>query len=273
MSKKCFSILAGLGWAIGLGSLLSGLLALGNSLAGWAQEVLARPSTGAQLYQRRWQAVQQGLLYGEADDAAMPAVEGISRSPTLADWQRLFAAEVELALDQGRPRVLLLGDSLTLWLPMQALDPRVVWLNQGISGENSDQIRQRLVWVGQLQPQRIYLMAGINDLKQGRSPAQVVTSLQQLIRSLRLQVPQSQLVVQSLLPTAGQVANVSIQVVNEQLSAFCQPQLCEFLDLYTDFVDVNGRLPASLSTDGLHLSPEGYALWQQRLGERTAPDR
>jgi lysophospholipase L1-like esterase len=161
---------------------------------------------------------------------------------------------------------------LTLWLPLQGLDPRLSWLNQGISGETSDQIGRRLSWLRGLRPQRIYLMAGINDLKQGRSPAQVVASLQRLIRTLQQNHPQSTLVVQSILPTDGQIANRAIQTVNAQLSALCLRQGCQFLDLYPDFADPSGRLLAPLGTDGLHLSPAGYARWRQQLTDLSTPE-
>jgi lysophospholipase L1-like esterase len=274
-SKKCPSILAGLGWAIGAISLGTAILGSGSLLAVWADErvpLSSRPVTGAQLYQWRWQALQQGQLYGDVAPDQLPALDWLpGQLPTAADWQQLFQAELQVAQSQARPLVLLLGDSLTLWLPLQGLDPRLSWLNQGISGETSDQIGRRLSWLRGVQPLRIYLMAGINDLKQGRSPAQVVTSLQRLIRSLQRDHPQSQLVVQSLLPTDGQIANRAIQTVNAQLAAFCLRQRCQFLNLYPDFADPTGRLLAPLATDGLHLSPAGYARWRQRLAEPAAP--
>jgi lysophospholipase L1-like esterase len=39
----------------------------------------------------------------------------------------------------------------------------------------------------------------------------------------------------------------------------------EFLDLHAQFVDAEGNLDEALTTDGLHLSPEGYRVWRSQL--------
>lgn len=229
----------------------------------------ARPITGAQLYQFRAAALQAGEIYTQV--APYQYIHQWQRafvSPTHEDWQALLAAEATaMAHRQGQaPLTVMVGDSLALWLPVNELPRGQLWLNQSISGETTTHMLGRLHYFANTQPQAIHLMAGINDLKNGVPEAQVIDNLYQMMARLQQQHPQAQLVVYSILPTRlREVSSDRIQRVNRQLAALATHQGAIYVDLHTIFSDSQGLLRTDLTTDGLHLSSQGYTLWQAAL--------
>lgn len=229
----------------------------------------ARPVTGAQLYQFRTAALQAGEIYAQV--APYRYINRWQRafvSPTHGDWQTLLAAEAAAMArrQQQAPLTVMVGDSLALWLPIDELPTDQLWLNQSISGETTTHMLGRLHYFADTQPQTIHLMAGINDLKNGVPEAQVVDNLYRMMARLKQQHPQARLVVYSILPTRlREVSSDRIQRVNQRLAALTVHQGATYVDLYTSFSDRQGLLRADLTTDGLHLSSQGYTLWQAAL--------
>ncbi|MEO0491734.1 MAG: GDSL-type esterase/lipase family protein, partial [Cyanobacteria bacterium J06659_2] len=149
------------------------------------------------------------------------------------------------------------------WLPPDWLPRDRFWLNQGISGDTTAGILQRLSAIDQTHPDTIHLMAGINDLKNGASDATVLNNLQTIVRQLRQTHPQARVVVHSILPTRlSNLPSDRISALNQQIAAMSQQEGGFFLDLQPNFADRQGDLRYELTTDGLHLNPSGYRLWQ-----------
>ncbi|MEA5449871.1 GDSL-type esterase/lipase family protein [Leptolyngbya sp. CCNP1308] len=232
-------------------------------------DIGARPVTGAQLYQFRTAALRAGALYAQV--APYDYINQWQRafvSPTHGDWQALLAAEATaMARRQGEaPLTVMVGDSLALWLPVDDLPADQLWLNQSISGETTAHMLGRLHYFAAARPQTIHLMAGINDLKVGVPEAQVIDNYYQMVARLRQQHPQARLVVYSILPTRlREVSSDRIQRVNQRLAALATHQGATYVDLHSIFSDSQGLLRADLTTDGLHLSSQGYTLWQAAL--------
>lgn len=189
-------------------------------------------------------------------------------------WVDLLAQEAQVvAQHQPQQLTILLGDSISLWFPQDLLLPHRTWLNQGISGETSTGLRKRLALLDQTDPQTILLMIGINDLLRGEADEVILRNHRQIVHYLKQAHPTTEIVVQSILPHAGTdatwegrdrlltISNQRILELNQRLAAIAQEEGGEFLDLYPLFVDAQGNLPMSLSTDGLHLNTNGYLVW------------
>lgn len=233
-----------------------------------------RPRSGAQLYVQRLASLRQGRLYTRLPMDSFATLWQTLGSPTnpgfhpnYSQWKRLLALEARAAAKgQGSRRLsIVLGDSLSQWMPMQQLPKEAIWLNQGISGDTTRGVLQRLSAFRETRPDSIYVLAGINDLKRGASDGEVLVNLRQIMSRLRQQHPQTEIVVQSLLPNAVGISNARIRNLNQQLARMAQEQRVSYLDLYAQFADNEGELLADLSTDGLHLNDYGYAVWQSVL--------
>ncbi|MEH2418755.1 SGNH/GDSL hydrolase family protein [Nostoc sp.] len=194
------------------------------------------------------------------------------------EWVDILNQEAKVAADQRPPHLTILaGDSLSLWFPPELLPEGKNWLNQGISGETSNGLLKRLKIFNRTQPEVIFVMIGINDLIRGMSDGVILDNQRQIINYLRKVHPTAQIVVQSILPHGAEsatwkgrdkllvVANSRIRELNEQLQRISTKKGVKYLDLYPLFTNKQGNLRREFTTDGLHLSPEGYIVWRSAL--------
>ncbi|NEO39161.1 MAG: acylhydrolase [Moorea sp. SIOASIH] len=234
------------------------------------------PKSGTELYYQRLAALRAGKLYTRLPAHSFSSfwAKGLNHKgvpltkPTYQQWKQLLAQEARaVAYGQGNNRLsMVVGDSLSLWLPAQGLPKYQLWLNQGISGENTSQILSRLSAFSQTRPDTIYVMAGINDLRQGKTDQVIVNNLRQITRQLRQNHPQAQLIIQSILPTrATAISNQRIRNLNKQIAQIAQQEGAAYLNLHKLFTDSKGQMQHNLTTDGIHLTPLGYQVWQEAL--------
>lgn len=229
-----------------------------------------RPASGSQLFVQRLAALRSGRVYTRLPaDSYAETWRNATRQPTYEQWASLLRSEAgAIARGQGANRLtVLVGDSLYLWYPPEQMTRDRLWLNQGISGDTTAGVLRRLSAFSQTRPDRIQVMVGINDLRRGASDAEVLTNLRQIMRQLRAHHPQAQIIVQSILPTRlASLPAARIDRLNGQIAAIAQQERVSFLNLQTSFADTTGNLRPELTTDGLHLSQSGYAVWQQAIG-------
>ena len=228
-----------------------------------------RPQNGPQMYQFRLDSLQAGQLFTRVSPQRYQQDwQQTLVNPTHQDWRSLLQQEAAvLARAQGSNRLsIVVGDSLGLWLPAEPLPHDRFWLNQSISGETTSQILSRLHYFSQTRPQTIHIMAGINDLKNGASDAQVLENFQRILSRLRQQHPQTRIVVYSILPTRwDNLPSDRISRLNQALGYLARYQGTQFVDLQPSFADCQGQLRRELTTDGLHLTMAGYDLWRAAL--------
>ena len=172
---------------------------------------------------------------------------------------------------------ILLGDSISLWFPHALLPSGTTWLNQGISGEGTVGLLRRLDLIAETDPDIIYLMIGINDLLRDVSDDTLLANQQQIIQDLQEMHPDTTIVVQTILPHAGDrstwegkdellaISNERIQELNQQIERMAENADVEYLDLQPMFSDSDGNLRVDLTTDGLHLNDDGYRVWASAL--------
>lgn len=139
--------------------------------------------------------------------------------------------------------------------------------NRGIGSDTTEGILARLDSVVMLEPKVISLMAGINDLAQGRTPDEIETTYRTLLEELRLRLPNTNVIVISLLPVTAShsIQAADILAVNERLKALCAEERVLYMDLFSAFADENGHLLPEYALDYVHLTPQGYAIWLSYL--------
>lgn len=147
-------------------------------------------------------------------------------------------------------------------------------VNRGIAGDDADGIIHRLNQILPGRPRAIFLMVGINDISHGLTAAQVASKAEAVISKIRRESPSTRLFVQSLLPineSTGKWKLLSgksaiVGEVNRLLSDYCKNNGITYIDLYIKFVRRGTTtLRSELTSDGLHLSAQGYKLWAFEL--------
>lgn len=239
------------------------------SVSNRAPRAVLRPTSGSELYRQRQLALQSGQSYTRITPGAYAEQwRVVNRQPTYEDWRQLLQQEARaMAYGQGQNRLeVVVGDSFGLWLPPEMLPRDRLWLNQSISGDTTAGILRRVNTFAHTRATTIHLMAGANDLKTGVPEAQIVSNLHRTVRILKQQHPQAQIVVYSVLPTRrAEIANDRVRSLNAQIARMTQRNGVVYRDIYPQFQDEWGHLHPDLTTDGLHLNPQGYALWQQAI--------
>ncbi len=167
---------------------------------------------------------------------------------------------------QQKPKHLtvLVGDSLSQFFPPQMLPPQRNWLKQGIAGETTTGLLQRLQMFDRTQPEVIFVMIGTNDLSQEAEDKLILANQQKIMHYLHQAHPDSQIIFQSILPRTDKF-NYRIEPLNRQLAAIAEAENVYYLNLYPLFADAQGNIRSELSTDGLHLNSSGYLVWQSAL--------
>ncbi|AVH72028.1 SGNH/GDSL hydrolase family protein [Nostoc sp. 'Lobaria pulmonaria (5183) cyanobiont'] len=241
-----------------------------SSLNPSAQATSLLLTSGNQLYYQRLAALKTGQIYTRVDSDNLQSLwESIKkRQLTYDDWKSLLALEARaIAQGQGANHLsILVGDSLSMWFPREKLPAGKLWLNQGISGDTSSGVLKRLGAFSATRPDVIYIMAGINDLRKGATDETILRNYRRIVRRLRQAHPQAQIIVQSILPTRlPKISNSRIRHINIQLTVIAKQEGANYLNIYSWFTDMEGNLRPELTTDGLHLSQEGYDVWRTAL--------
>ena len=159
--------------------------------------------------------------------------------------------------------LLFLGDSLTQFHDWSHFGAHH---NAGIAGETTDGLLHRLHYTLKKQPHTLILQIGINDLLQGHCPETVQENYVRLFGALQAV---EKVIIISLLPVEmnpyTEQLNENVIVLNHFLRQASQTYGFVYLDLYTEMVSKDGGIRAELTSDGVHLTPTAYEIWERVL--------
>ena len=136
--------------------------------------------------------------------------------------------------------------------------------NLGVGGETSKDLISRVNEIVALEPDAIVLLIGTNDLAWRRTVEHVVRNVETVLVDLRRALPETRILVQSLLPRAREFAP-AIRDVNRHLRQFAPTVYAHYLDLWPVLAMADGELNTQHSSDRLHLEPSGYEVWCAEL--------
>ena len=117
---------------------------------------------------------------------------------------------------------------------------------------------------------KVYLSLGVNELGYFNDQG-FYDSYCSAIDEIRTLQPNAVIYIQGLIPlnedviaqTGGRdyLTNEHLRVYNDLMKKAAEEKQVVFLDLYSEFVDENGELPADASKDGIHLSKAYCQKW------------
>lgn len=125
---------------------------------------------------------------------------------------------------------------------------------------------------------KVYLSLGVNELGYFNDQG-FYDSYCSAIDEIRTLQPNAVIYIQGLIPlnedviaqTGGRdyLTNEHLRVYNDLMKKAAEEKQVVFLDLYSEFVDENGELPADASKDGIHLSKAYCQKWLAYLQTHT----
>jgi len=185
-------------------------------------------------------------------------------------WVRLEKFRKEVTLPG---KVVFLGNSITEGGNWKRLLKDSTVINRGISGDNTFGMVARMDEIVKLKPGSVFILIGTNDLSKSIPNEAIIENIFTIVSKIKAGSPKTKIFVQSILPVNEKVEKFPQQfnngshilIINDQLSRYAERLRYTYVDLYSKFLDDQGRLNASYTHDGLHLNASGYQHWLEVL--------
>lgn len=169
--------------------------------------------------------------------------------------------------------IIMLGDSQTNGCEWHELLGKPNVKNRGINSDVIQGVADRMQPIVQGQPAKIFLLVGVNDVSHDLGVDSVVNAYSALIESMRVQLPNTRIYVQSMLPiniSYGLYKGMTgrdqeIRDINARLEPIVKAKGCTWIDLYSQMSDAEGHLKSEYTNDGLHLMGAGYLKWRDTI--------
>jgi lysophospholipase L1-like esterase len=180
----------------------------------------------------------------------------------------LFKEELKTLEKNG---IVFLGNSITEGFEFDKYFNKTKIINRGINSDHIDGLIERLHYsVIDLQPSKLFILIGINDIGAQDSDSAILTSYALLLEMIAKKIPNTKVFIHSILPTTSKWKNCppeKIVRLNHQIKEFVYKYNFFWIDIYSLFVNENSYLKSELTRDGLHLNRKGYQLWAEKLKE------
>ena len=193
------------------------------------------------------------------------------------DWAQLGyyqAANKDLVpRAEGEERVVFIGNSITEgWKNSSSsifLNP--VNINRGIGGQTTAQMKIRF-WqdVIMLQPTKVVILGGINDIAQNRGFVPILETAQNIMDMAQMAVAQNiEVLICSVLPAnyfpwrPSILPAEKIIELNNILTKFARDKNFQYVNYYSQMVNEEKGMIASYTFDGVHCTDKGYQVMKR----------
>lgn len=163
--------------------------------------------------------------------------------------------------------VVFFGDSITCGGDWNEYFEDLTVCNLAVPGDSIEEGLYRTEAVANLEPEKIFVMIGVNNISRSGYEENISEKYRELIEEFS--DTGAEIYIQSILPVRepSEVSNERIDTVNEILMDIAEEYSCTYIDLHTSFSDENGELIEEYSKDGTHINEKGYELWVSLIEE------
>lgn len=172
--------------------------------------------------------------------------------------------------------IVLLGDSILNRFEAKLLNTDKEIINCGIDGATSQTLFLVLNSIINMKPDQILFMVGTNDLDDEHEfdCLDITFALFNMITSIHHQLPTAKIGVVTPLPIDESRQktrarnNRTLKMLGDEMMALKQDlDYVDVIDVFALFLDEQGSMKKNYTTDGLHLSEEGYQCLAAKLSE------
>lgn len=187
------------------------------------------------------------------------------------DYHCLLGWENTLKKMDYQADICFIGNSLTYNSDFQKDFPNKRIVNLGYSGDHIDGIIIRHRQVASVQPEKIFIMIGINDLSMSRHKlSKFKESYNRMLDSIQASNPLSTIYLESILPVnhtmKPHIAPAQrIIEANSVIKEIAEQRALVYIDLFSLYADDNNELQKELTKDGIHLYPSSYSIWSETI--------
>ncbi len=164
-----------------------------------------------------------------------------------------------------------------LWAEELGPDAPKVY-NRGVGGYRTEDMLQILdVMVTDLMPRRVFINIGTNDLSDASITIDaMIGRYDEILTRIEAAIPGVEIILMAYYPinyeaaNEGMKANLRIRTnerireANRAVEALAVRRGLRYMDFNAPLTDVQGRLKAEYTIEGMHIKPEGYrAIWPE----------
>lgn len=166
--------------------------------------------------------------------------------------------------------VVFFGDSITCLGDFQKYFPNIKICNLGHGGDSLSGMINRISMIQSVNPEKVFLLGGINGLTD-LNLDNCVSKYAQLLDLLEESLPDTEIYIQSVLPisSAKELSichNSTITRFNAEIKELAETHDLEYIDLYSLY-ELNGEMNSQLTLDGVHIKPDAYDLWAEKISK------
>lgn len=157
--------------------------------------------------------------------------------------------------------IVMLGDSITYGANWNELFNKNI-INRGIGSDTTLGFLNRMEHIYKLNPKKVFIMGGINDLGRGFKVSEVMNNYKIILDNLKNKdiTPY----VQSTLYTTRKDLNPHVEELNFLLKKYCTENNIIFIDLNKN-LSSEKVLKSEYTYDGVHLNASGYQVWKSEI--------
>lgn len=228
-----------------------------------------------------------GIFTGEKEDGAFRPKDSVTRGEMAQALARMAASSMRGTVTLTLPEpfspdlqkspamgddyfkdAAIVGNSLTEGLRMYAKLSTLTFYS-GTSMSVTSAMKDEIPQLIQKQYAKIYIELGINEL--GGDSDSFIQSYGKMIDTIRAAEPDADIYILSILPVSkdksaeGQFTIERVKACNEKLYALATEKECYYMDVYSALLGSDGYLPADETWDGVHLTPDTYAIWENYM--------
>mgnify|MGYP004499720381 FL=1 len=156
-----------------------------------------------------------------------------------------------------------LGDSITNGYNLDEYYPEYPTVKSGVNGYKTQDIlnnMNNMVYI--YNPSKVFLLIGINDIHAGKSKEYIINNIEKIIDNIKENRKNAKIYVESIYPVNSKIRSNSKNdftiEVNKEIKKLCKEKNIVYINIHDLLIDNNGDLKKKYTTDGLHLSEDGY---------------
>ncbi len=199
----------------------------------------------------------------------------VSISPKVVEIEKINEVE-KLVMDEN---VVFVGDSIFELYDVKKFFPDRKVINSGVSGDRTttilDNMERRIY---RYNPSDVFLMIGTNDIwGKDLFYDKSVENIREIVKGIKKNRPYTNINVISVFPVnntgkehsdLGMVhtrTNDELRKMNAEIKKVCKEENVKYIDIFSVLIGEDDQLPLEYTTDGLHISEEGYKVISKEL--------
>ena len=182
-------------------------------------------------------------------------------------------------MNASEGQIVFVGDSLTdgYKLDKHYADLDLAVYNRGIGGDTTFGVLGRMnVSIYDIKPSKVVLLIGANDVNGGVEPNTIIDNLVKIVSEIKENLPETEIYFVSMIPQnndiemygdfSAEIHVEKIMKINAEMEEVLRgKENVTYIDLFSLLKDENNLLIKEYSTDGLHLTEDGYEIWTNAL--------